>query len=115
MNANENPGLRERLLRLREDLQAAVQTAEPSSEPVELDQSRVGRLSRMDAMQVQAMAQASVRRREQMMKKIAVALSRIDSGDYGDCISCDEPISPKRLAIDPTAELCIDCAEKAEH
>jgi len=106
--------MRERLIRLRADLQSVADTGDESSEIVELDQARVGRLSRMDAMQAQAMAQASGRRRETMLKKIAAALTRIDNGEFGRCHSCDKPINEKRLAFDPTALFCIRCAEKAE-
>ena len=105
---------RERLLRLRAELESLAATNEASSEVVELDQTRVGRLSRMDAMQVQAMSQESSRRREITLRNITLALARIDTGDYGYCQSCDEPINPKRLEFDPSALLCIQCAEKAE-
>jgi DnaK suppressor protein len=106
--------MRARLLTLREELENATAASDESSQVVELDQARVGRLSRMDAMQAQQMAQASGRRRELMLQKITVALARIDSGDYGVCQSCYEPINPKRLEFDPTAVLCIQCASKAE-
>lgn len=105
---------RRRLLRLREELEAVASSNNESSQVVELDQSRMGRLSRMDAMQVQAMAQASGQRRAATMRKIDVALIRLDSADYGICRACDEEINAKRLEFDPTAILCIDCAEKAE-
>ena len=107
-------GMRKKLLELREDLESLAATSEHSSKVVELDQSRVGRLSRMDAMQAQAMAQASGRRREVMLQKIAAALRRMDDDEYGFCQGCDEPINPKRLDLDPTAVLCVACAEKAE-
>ena len=81
---------------------------------MELDQTRVGRLSRMDAMQAQAMAQATAARRETMLKKIDAALSRIDRGEFGICLGCDEDIHPKRLELDPTATHCVDCAAAAE-
>lgn len=106
--------MRDRLLELRRELESVAETAEESSQTVELDQARVGRLSRMDAMQAQAMSQATVRRRELMLQKIAAALLRIDDGDYGNCLSCDDPIAEQRLDFDPTATLCIDCANKAE-
>lgn len=106
--------MRRKLLELREDLESLTATSDQSAQVVELDQSRVGRLSRMDAMQAQAMAQASGRRREIMLRKIAAALGRMDDGEYGYCRSCDEPINPKRLELDPTAVLCVPCAEKAE-
>ena len=106
--------MRDRLFALREELQSTASTADESADVVELDQSKVGRLSRMDAMQVQAMAKASVARRELMLKKIEAALVRIDNDEYGFCLRCDEEINPKRLEFDPTATLCVACAEQAD-
>lgn len=101
---------RERLLELRDGLESIVATSQGSADIVELDQSAVGRLSRMDAMQAQAMAQASGQRRDAMLRGITAALKRIDTGDYGTCVDCDEPIAAKRLEFDPTVRRCIDCA-----
>ncbi len=106
--------MREKLLVLREDLDAVSATADESSQVVELDQARVGRLSRMDAMQAQAMSQASGRRRKIMLQQITAALGRIDNEDYGNCLTCEESINRKRLEFDPTAILCIECATRAE-
>lgn len=105
---------RNELLALRAELQSIAALGEESAAVVELDQSKVGRLSRMDAMQAQAMAKASNNRRQVMLAKITAALKRIDDGDFGRCRECDEPISPKRLEIDPTALFCIECASKGE-
>jgi len=102
-----NAGMRDKLLGLREELEAISATSEESSQVVELDQARVGRLSRMDALQAQAMSQASDRRRALMLRAIAAALARIDNDDYGICDDCGEPINRKRLEFDPTATLCI--------
>ena len=77
---------------------------------VQLDQQSVGRLSRMDAMQAQSMALATEERREAERTRVAAALKRIESGDYGYCLNCDEEIAVKRLEIDPAAPLCLDCA-----
>ena len=105
---------RDRLLALRAELEAVAKTGDESAAVVELDQSKVGRLSRMDAMQAQAMAQASAQRREVMLRKITAALARIDKDEYGDCVLCDVAINEKRLDFDPTATLCIDCANRSE-
>lgn len=99
---------------MREELERIAATGEASAAVVELDQSKVGRLSRMDAMQAQAMAKASGQRRETMLREITGALNRIAGGSYGICENCDEPINPKRLEIDPTARLCIKCASQSE-
>ena len=106
--------MREKLLQLREELESVAESSDEASQVVQLDQARVGRLSRMDAMQAQAMSQASGRRRKVMLQRIAAALERIDGDDFGTCRSCEETIDRKRLEFDPTAVLCIDCATKAE-
>lgn len=106
--------IRERLTTLRDELEHMVASSKDASDVVELDQTRVGRLSRMDAMQAQAMASASAQRRAGMLQNIAAALKRLDDGEYGLCRRCEEPINPKRLEIDPTALYCIDCASQSE-
>tara|TARA_R110001606_G_scaffold261355_2_gene409753 strand:- start:181 stop:528 length:348 start_codon:yes stop_codon:yes gene_type:complete len=78
--------------------------------PVELDQQSVGRLSRMDAMQQQEMAQAEARRKISDLARIEMALKRIAEAEYGWCAECGEAIAYGRLEIDPAAHLCISCA-----
>jgi len=77
---------------------------------VELDQQSVGRLSRMDALQQQAMSKATQVRRSQMKSRILTALARMDADEYGYCLSCGEEIAQKRLELDPTHATCISCA-----
>jgi DnaK suppressor protein len=95
-------------------LQQDAELGERTTATVELDQSRVGRLSRMDAMQGQAMSQEAQRRRELELRQIAAAMQRIDAGDYGYCLDCDEPIAEARLEIDPSTPRCIVCAGKLD-
>jgi DnaK suppressor protein len=106
--------IRARLEARRTELEALDATASEATETVELDQARVGRLSRMDALQGQAMAQETMRRHRIELQRIAAALRRIEDGSYGDCLACGEPIAPGRLAADPTATHCLACAEAAE-
>jgi len=93
---------------------AEQEARKKNSEPVELDQSRIGRLSRMDAMQQQAMSQASARLVDIERQRIQTALTRVKSGEYGYCILCDEEIAEKRLQFDPSILTCISCAQEAE-
>ncbi len=97
-----------------EELEAITATGQDAARVVELDQSRVGRLSRMDAMQAQAMSKETNRRRELQILRIKAALERIEHGEYGLCVACDEKIDVRRLELDPAAPLCIDCAEAAD-
>ena len=82
--------------------------------PVELDPSIVGRLSRMDAMQQQAMAQATERLSIMEEQRIRTALRRMDSGEYGYCMQCEEEIAEGRLRADPSVLTCIDCARAGD-
>jgi DnaK suppressor protein len=98
--------------RLRQELTETVRLIEESKEyraPVELDQQSVGRLSRMDAMQQQAMAQNLTRRRQERKVALERALSRIRDGEFGYCVECGEPIAYRRLEIDPTFKTCVRC------
>lgn len=81
--------------------------------PVALDQESVGRLSRIDAMQVQAMALAQERRRKTERVAIAAALQRIEDGEFGYCIECGDAIAEGRLRNNPTLVKCLDCATEA--
>lgn len=84
--------------------------SDESRAPVTLQQDSVGRLSRMDAMQQQQMAQAHERRRVQERMRIKAALARIDEGEWGYCVSCGEEVVAARLANDPSVATCIKCA-----
>ncbi len=106
--------LKSLLLKQRADLHEADETGEAAEQVVELDQTRVGRLSRMDALQAQAMSLETGRRRRQHLHDIELALGRITDNDYGDCFECAELIKQARLQADPTATLCIACAEALE-
>ena len=98
--------LKDRLAQLDEE----ERISEADRAPVGLDQESVGRLSRMDAMQVQAMALAAQRRRHAEKNRIAAALGRIDAGEFGFCAACGEEIGEARLNHDPSLSHCIQCA-----
>ena len=98
------------LIARRVELQQANELAIDSRSAVELDQQSVGRVSRIDAMQRQAMAKAGEQRRLVEMARINAALKRIELDEYGYCLKCGDEIAPKRLEFDPAAPLCIKCA-----
>ena len=94
----------------RKDLLEVAESSAASRRPVELDQTRVGRLSRMDALQDQAMALETERRREAEIRRIDAALKRLDDGEWGYCVTCGEEIPTKRIELDPAIPVCVDCA-----
>ena len=77
---------------------------------VTLDQQSVGRLSRMDALQNQAMAKAQQNRRDIERQRLNRALAAMKDGEYGHCEDCGDDIPLPRLKLDPAATKCISCA-----
>ncbi|MGB1695973.1 MAG: TraR/DksA family transcriptional regulator [Paracoccaceae bacterium] len=99
--------IRQRLEELTNEDQLGV----GAQKVVELDQQSLGRLSRMDALQSQAMAQAQQRRRDGQRLALRQALRRIEEGEFGDCIDCGEAIDVVRLRANPTLLRCMSCAQ----
>ncbi|MEL7230633.1 MAG: TraR/DksA C4-type zinc finger protein [Pseudomonadota bacterium] len=101
---------RERLAAKLQELEALSEMSAADRAPVALDQQSVGRLSRMDAMQQQAMSKATEQTRRRDLTRIEAAHRRLRDGDYGYCEECGEEFPDARLAIDPMAERCVSCA-----
>ena len=100
---------RKKLFALQKETQEVSLASAQSRQTVKLDQQSTGRLTRMDAMQQQAMAQAQERNRAATLVRIDQALKLINDGEYGFCLSCGEEIAEKRLEIDPAATHCVAC------
>jgi DnaK suppressor protein len=109
-NSLDLADIRRRLEAERDSLKDLARDRAADQEPVTLDQQSVGRVSRMDAMQVQAMAQAVAERRDLRLRLIDAALTRLDKDTYGFCVDCGEDILAARLEADLTNPRCVDCA-----
>lgn len=98
--------------RLQDDmgqLVLAIREAQDVAATVVLDQTSVGRVSRMDAMQQQAMAQALRERMQISHRRMQAALDRIDAGTFGVCCQCEDALDSKQLEADPAAVFCRAC------
>ena len=114
LNDLDTQHFKQALLSLRSDLLAVEQSGQEAAQPVELDQTTIGRVSRMDALQDHAMAKASQQRRHMSLQRIEAALQRIAKEAFGWCLRCGEAIVRRRLDSDPTSPLGIDCANLVE-
>jgi DnaK suppressor protein len=112
MNDGDLVIFKQLLIAKQHELIATKKAAEESTQTVVLDQSSVGRLSRIDAMQSQAMALESKRRREIQLTRIRAALQRLDNGEYGYCAVCEGEIDQRRLRVDPANPFCVNCAAR---
>ena len=104
----------EKLLILQAELRDLLEDSEAAAGTVQLDQSKVGRLSRMDALQQQAMARAGLEQHKRRLVQVNRALAALEAGDYGYCEECGEPIGMARLQARPESLYCIKCQEALE-
>ena len=95
------------------ELTLALAGLRESAKPVDLDMP-IGRLSRVDAMQQQSMAKANRKAVEQRVQRIRAALKRIETGDFGYCLTCDDNIALKRLKARPETTTCLSCQAERE-
>ncbi|NRA03941.1 MAG: TraR/DksA C4-type zinc finger protein [Myxococcales bacterium] len=101
----------ETLRELREELRALLRSSADGAKPVGLDQAAVGRLSRVDALQQQAMAQANRQQVQVRLRRCEAALEAIQRDEYGLCRRCEEPIAIARLEAMPEAPFCVECQQ----
>lgn len=106
----------ERFKKLLEEQKAEYQetlnTSLESAKGQELDQQRIGRLSRMDALQSQSIVQAANQRMLGELSQIEAALGRIERGTFGACQLCGREITTARLELYPSTTECIICARR---
>ena len=103
---------RQRLQVRRKELLDREALTRQSREAEEHDQTRVGRLSRMDALQAQAMSLETDRRLLVEIQRIEAALDRLECGEFGYCNDCGDVIGTSRLELDPATPICIACASR---
>jgi DnaK suppressor protein len=92
-----------------QELTAENELGQNSQRTVELDQQSVGRLSRMDALQSQAMAQAQQRRRDVLKSSLTAALQRLEEEEFGYCVDCGDEIEAARLSASLVILKCMSC------
>lgn len=101
--------LRAELERARTRLARSRRTTRDAARPVALDQTAVGRVSRIDAIQNQSMTRGLQERDHARAAHIEDALRRLDAGTYGRCAGCGQPIPYERLLVFPEAPACAGC------
>ncbi|MCC5788399.1 MAG: TraR/DksA C4-type zinc finger protein [Opitutales bacterium] len=91
-----------------EEVEAELAKAKEQENPIKPDIA-IGRLSRLDAMQMQQMALASKRRLQEEKVRLVEARNRIARGTYGQCQVCRKDIPFERLFQQLDATACVEC------
>lgn len=103
---------RQKLIKLKAELESLEASSKGTSGPPDLDQLGGGRSSVREAMQAHLVAQEATRRRQRQLQKIGGALRRIELGEYGHCFVCGEALEASRIDQDPTITRCMNCIEE---
>ena len=101
------------LVRLKSELADLLDISREGTQTVELDQP-IGRLTRMDALQQQKMAQASRGGHQVRARQVEAALKALKQGEYGYCRRCEEAIGYRRLKAKPETPFCLGCQSASE-
>jgi DnaK suppressor protein len=110
----ERETLAEALHALKQRLTATLESQEDAAKPVELDQTKMGRVSRIDAIQQQEMARSSEASARRRLALVRQALKALEEDEYGYCRLCEEPIAFRRLQARPESPFCVECQGKRE-
>ena len=100
--------LRGKLDEREQELERDAARVSEDAKPVSLD-TPIGRLSRMDAIQQQQMAEARKKRVAQSLSMVRGARSRMERDEYGYCVRCEENIGFSRLQARPETPFCLAC------
>ena len=111
MNEKEKIAFKERLTELIGKQEDEIAMLETMTQPISPENS-IGRVSRMDAIQSKGISEASLRNKKDKLAKLKVALSKIDSPNFGTCSRCERPIQVARLMYMPESSRCLHCADK---
>lgn len=101
--------------RMKTELESVIASLEQTVEAtatVEPSQSSSGPVSRIDAIQQQAVAIGLQNRLQLRRRKLEAALGRIASGHYGNCCECQDKLELDRLEADAATVFCLDCASE---
>lgn len=91
-------------------LERSMRSTEEALRPVALDQSAVGRLSRIDSLQNQGLTRNLQEREQAKLGQVITAFQRLEAGTYGLCTECNGEISYERLEVFPETPTCTGCS-----
>ena len=90
-------------------LERSMRATNRTMRPVSLDQTSVGRLSRVGSLQNQGLTRNLQAREEAKLGQIRSALERLRNGSFGVCVTCGAVIAFERLLVFPESPTCAAC------
>ncbi|MDT8413400.1 MAG: TraR/DksA C4-type zinc finger protein [Vicingaceae bacterium] len=102
--------LKEKILSTIKEIEKKIEELKEVTKPIS-PENAIGRVSRMDAINNKSVNEASLRVAEEKLKKLNLALAKINDKGFGICVRCNQPIPEGRLMIMPESITCVSCAQ----
>ncbi|MCI5057191.1 MAG: TraR/DksA C4-type zinc finger protein [Flavobacteriales bacterium] len=110
MNKEQKEELKEKLTRELEKVKTEIEELRELTKPI-APENAIGRISRMDAINNKSVNEAALRKKEERMKKLLYAQTKIDEGNFGKCLRCKNDIPFGRILLMPESTRCVNCAQ----
>ena len=73
-------------------------------------ENAIGRISRMDAINNKSVNEAALKKAEQKLKNLKIALSNLNDSTFAICARCNQEIPIGRILLMPQSRFCVNCA-----
>lgn len=109
MDSNDLKDIKQRIEAEIKVTEVAILNYKELTRPI-APENAIGRVSRMDAINNKTVNEAALRKAEQKLKNLKIALSNINDPDFGQCGRCGNQIPIGRILLMPQSRFCVNCA-----
>lgn len=109
VKAQKKAELKSLMLQKREELLVEIDELKELTKPI-APENAIGRVSRMDAINNKSINEAALRKSEEKLRKLDIALDKVDEDYFGLCGRCGNEIPAGRLMLMPESAFCVNCA-----
>jgi DnaK suppressor protein len=114
MRAKEKKHFKQKLIQKRADLISLVQKTEEYGREANSEAEGMDLADKASSSYTKELMFSKSDSDRQLLQEVVDALTRLEEGKFGECISCDKAVEPKRLEAVPWSPLCLACQEQAE-
>ncbi len=114
MRAKDKKHFKQKLIQKRADLISLVQKTEEYGREADSEAEGMDLADKASSSYTKEFMFSKSDSDRQLLQEVVDALTRLEEGEFGECISCGEAVEPKRLEAVPWSPLCLACQEQAE-
>jgi len=96
MTTEKRKILKKKIIEKIAETKKKVKGMEETSQPIS-PENAIGRVSRMDAINNKGVSDAALRNAKRQLNSLQLALTKVESSNFGNCSNCKKIIQPARL------------------